>query len=51
MSGAWASFARCGEPGWQTYDTHHRATMLFDLTSRVVDDPAGAERRAWAKFH
>ena len=54
MSGSWAAFARTGDPThpavpeWPAYDTTRRATLLFDSTSRVVDDPDGAERLAWA---
>ena len=48
MSSAWTSFARSGDPGWDAYDTGRRATMVFDAASRVVDDPGGAERQAWA---
>jgi para-nitrobenzyl esterase len=49
MSDRWISFARWGDPGWPPYDVERRSTMLFDLSSRVVDDPASEERRAWAK--
>jgi para-nitrobenzyl esterase len=53
VSNAWIAFARNGDPNtpqlpqWPRYDTTRRATMVFDTVSRVVDDPAGAERRAW----
>jgi para-nitrobenzyl esterase len=47
MSRAWIAFAKSGNPGWLAYDTHRRATMVFDLKSRVENDPFGAERRAW----
>ena len=50
MHGAWAAFARGGEPGWPRYDEQRRATMLFDRESRVVDDPDG-EVRAWWDAH
>ena len=45
MSAAWLAFARAGDPNapglprWPSYDTERRATMIFDLESRVVDDP------------
>lgn len=39
MSAAWLAFARTGDPGWPAYDPARRATMVFDLESRVVDDP------------
>jgi para-nitrobenzyl esterase len=51
MRDAWTRFARCGDPGWPAYNVQARATMLFDVASRVVDDPAAAQRRAWANFH
>lgn len=47
MSRAWLAFARSGSPGWPAYDTTARPTMVFDLKSRVENDPFGAERRAW----
>jgi len=28
-----------GDPGWPKYDLQCRATMRFDTTSEVVDDP------------
>jgi para-nitrobenzyl esterase len=54
MSRAWASFARTGDPNhdgmpaWPAYDLPARSTMCFDTPSRVVDDPLGDEREAWA---
>lgn len=39
MSAAWLRFAKTGDPGWAPYDALRRATMLFDVESRVVDDP------------
>jgi para-nitrobenzyl esterase len=53
VSSAWIAFARNADPNtpqlpqWPRYDTTRRATMVFDNESRVVDDPGGAERRAW----
>ncbi|MDQ0466145.1 para-nitrobenzyl esterase [Caulobacter ginsengisoli] len=52
MSAAWLAFARTGDPNnsllpaWPAYDAEKRATMVFNLTSRVVDDPYAATRRA-----
>ena len=34
-------------PAGRPYDTTTRPTMVFDLQSRVENDPFGAERRAW----
>jgi para-nitrobenzyl esterase len=45
MSAAWLAFATAGDPNvatlpvWPAYDTTSRATMVFDLESRVVEDP------------
>jgi para-nitrobenzyl esterase len=53
MHASWLAFARTGQPttpllpDWPAYDTTRRATMLFDETCRVVDDPAAAERLLW----
>jgi para-nitrobenzyl esterase len=52
MSEAWVAFARTGDPGprglpaWPAFDPERRATMVFDTTPRLVDDPYGDERRA-----
>jgi para-nitrobenzyl esterase len=53
MSRAWLAFARHGRPGhdelpdWPVYSTTERATMIFDTTCRVANDPYGTERRVW----
>ncbi|HEY9217436.1 MAG TPA: carboxylesterase family protein, partial [Phenylobacterium sp.] len=45
MSEAWLAFARTGDPNtaglprWPAYDAERRATMIFDTTSQVVEDP------------
>jgi para-nitrobenzyl esterase len=52
MSGAWATFARTGNPNvkglpdWPAFDTARRATMLLDDECKVVNDPNGDERVA-----
>ena len=52
-SSAWIAFARSGNPNhsglpsWPAYTAGARATMVFDNLCRVVDDPDGAERKAW----
>jgi para-nitrobenzyl esterase len=52
MSAAWLAFARSGNPStpalpaWPAYESGRRATMIFDLESRVADDPDGELRRA-----
>ena len=47
MHSAWVAFAMCGDPGWPRYDLARRATMRFDTTCEVVDDPRAAEREVW----
>jgi para-nitrobenzyl esterase len=52
MSEAWLAFARTGDPAtpalpdWPPYEPDRRATMVFNLESRVVDDPFPAMRKA-----
>jgi para-nitrobenzyl esterase len=52
MSEAWLAFARSGNPNhdglchWEPYTVDRRATMLFDVRSRVVNDPY-EEARFW----
>jgi len=48
MHTAWVAFAARGECPWPAYDPARRATMRFDTTSGVVDDPRAAERSLWA---
>ncbi len=54
MSGAWAAFARTGNPNhkglpnWPAFNTDQRATMVFDNQCKVVNDPHGEERMALA---
>jgi para-nitrobenzyl esterase len=53
MSDAWLAFARSGDPNhggipkWPCYSAAQRATMIFDNQCAIVNDPCGAERRAW----
>jgi len=47
MHAAWVAFATNGECGWPKYDLGRRATLRFDITSEVVDDPRFAERALW----
>lgn len=50
MSEAWIAFARSGDPNtpilppWPAYDAESRATMVFDLESKVVPDLRRDER-------
>ena len=51
MSEAWLAFARTGDPNapglphWPAYDAASRATMMFDLTSRIEHDPMAEVRK------
>jgi para-nitrobenzyl esterase len=55
MQNALLAFARTGDPNypgmprWEPYTLPRRATMVFDVSSRLADDPRGAERRLFAK--
>jgi len=52
MADAWLAFARTGNPAtpalpdWPAYEPGRRATMVFNLESRVVEDPYPAMRKA-----
>lgn len=52
----WAQFARTGDPNheglptWPSYALPRRPTMVFDVESKVEDDPLSEERRAWETF-
>jgi para-nitrobenzyl esterase len=54
MHAAWVAFARTGNPQhpglpeWPRYEVDRRATMRFDVTCEVVDDPGGADRALWS---
>jgi para-nitrobenzyl esterase len=56
MSGAWAAFARTGNPNhkglpnWPVFKADRRATMIFDNQCKVVNDPHGEERLALASI-
>jgi carboxylesterase 2/para-nitrobenzyl esterase len=47
MHAAWVAFAANGDCGWPKYDLSRRATMRFDTTSEVADDPRSTERALW----
>ncbi len=49
VSKTWASFARSGDLPWPRYTADRRATMVFDDTCRVVDDPDGEVRPTWSR--
>jgi para-nitrobenzyl esterase len=50
MSDAWLKFARTGNPGWPAYDTTKRASMVFDVQSKVVNDFNRDERLLLSKL-
>lgn len=51
MSSAWLAFAHTGKPDaqgfphWPPYDTQTRATMIFNVKTRVVNDPNSELRK------
>ncbi|HEX8034518.1 MAG TPA: carboxylesterase family protein, partial [Ktedonobacterales bacterium] len=47
MHAAWVAFAKTGDSGWPRYERSRRATMRFDSTSEVVDDPRSPVRALW----
>jgi para-nitrobenzyl esterase len=53
MHGSWAAFARTGDPNhgglpeWPEYEPTRRATMRFDTTCEVLDDPGRDDREAF----
>jgi para-nitrobenzyl esterase len=47
MHATWVAFATCGNPGWAQYDLQRRATMRFDTSPELVEDPQSAERVLW----
>jgi para-nitrobenzyl esterase len=55
MQQALLAFARGGDPNysglarWEPYTMARRQTMVFDVESRLADDPRGAERRLFEK--
>jgi para-nitrobenzyl esterase len=56
MSAAWAAFARTGNPNhagiprWDAWTPARWTTMVFDESTRALDDPWGEERRAIARL-
>jgi para-nitrobenzyl esterase len=52
LAGAWAAFARTGDPSqpglaWPRYTAGERATMVFDVKSRVENNPNANEWAFW----
>ena len=56
MHQTWLGFARTGNPNnpaipeWPQYEPGRRATMRFDTTIEVLDDPLGEDRAAWGEY-
>jgi para-nitrobenzyl esterase len=48
MHETWIRFATTGDPGWDPYDTEHRATMHIDAQWTQIDDPRSQERQVWS---
>jgi para-nitrobenzyl esterase len=54
MSACWLNFARGGNPNnpavpdWPVYEVDRRATMVFDVQSKMVDDWRGEERKLFS---
>jgi carboxylesterase type B len=47
MHATWVAFATHGGCPWPKYELSRRATMRFDTSSEVVDDPRSTERELW----
>jgi para-nitrobenzyl esterase len=56
LSSAWIAFASSGVPSadglpeWKTYDSEHRATLVINDESMMVDDPTNTRRQAMQEF-
>src|SRR5262249_6267684 len=54
LASAWVAFAKTGNPSdphlpnWPAYDETTRATMIFDVDTRVENDPRAEIRKFWA---
>jgi para-nitrobenzyl esterase len=55
ISSAYIAFAHTGDPNnpglphWPPYTLPRRATMSFDIVSKVIDDPRGEERKLFSQ--
>ena len=47
MHAAWVGFATNGRCSWPRYDATRRATMRFDVASKVVEGTRDAEQTVW----
>jgi para-nitrobenzyl esterase len=56
FSAVWTEFAKTGvpnsklTPNWPKYDTQTRATMVFDVNTRVVNDHRSEFRKLWEEL-
>jgi para-nitrobenzyl esterase len=56
FAAVWTAFAKTGVPNsdrtpdWPAYDLEKRATMVFDVNTRVVNDHRGEFRRLWEEL-
>jgi para-nitrobenzyl esterase len=54
LASAWVNFAKTGNPNnpnipnWPNFDAKRRATMIFGVDTRVVNDPYAEIRAFWA---
>jgi para-nitrobenzyl esterase len=57
LSSVWLAFAKTGDPNnkaiphWPPYNPDQRPTMIFDLNTRVENDPAREIRLLWDEIH
>jgi para-nitrobenzyl esterase len=55
ISSAYIAFAYTGNPNnaglphWPAYELPRRATMSFDVVSKIIDDPRGDERKLFSQ--
>jgi para-nitrobenzyl esterase len=55
LASTFVAFAKTGNPDndqiprWPAYDDKTRATMIFDVNTRVVNDPRAAIRKYWSQ--
>jgi para-nitrobenzyl esterase len=53
MSETWLAFARAGDPNnaaiplWDAYSSAHRASMVFDVNSKTIEDYNAPIRQFW----
>ncbi len=47
MQQAWVQFASTGNPGWDSYNTADRKTMLIDTTWQLQVNPHANVLRSW----